>query len=79
MLPLDCVKAEDLHALARAFKRLESFHERLGGTVKAEPCLRSILQDRYGRITASVQSGDMLFKLVLKDGEWKELGNAIKG
>lgn len=70
MIPKGCITASDLHSLAQALHRLESWHKAHGGARDEEPCLRLIRVDHDGRISALVQSGDMFVKLVLKGGTW---------
>jgi hypothetical protein len=78
MIPKGCVKPDDLHSLARALNRLKAFHSKHGGASKDDPCLRLIQGSRNGRITALVESGGMMLKMALKDGEWIALGDALK-
>lgn len=77
MLPVGCVKAEDLHSLARSLKKVEAWHQKHGGKKGDEPCLRLIQGARTGRVTALVQSGNMTIKLALRDGDWMILGDAL--
>jgi hypothetical protein len=78
MLPVGCVQVEDLLSLARAMNKVQAWHKRHGGQKDDDPCLRLIQGARTGRITALVQSGSMMIKMALKDGEWMILGDALK-
>jgi hypothetical protein len=69
-IPEGCIKAEDLHSLARALHKLQAWHHSHGGVRADSPCLRSILVDESESIVATVQSGDLTIKMVLKDGDW---------
>lgn len=77
LIPVGCVKIEYLYALARTMHRLHAWHVRHGGKNIDAPCLRLIQGARTGRVTALVQSGNMMIKLVLRDGEWISLGDAL--
>lgn len=78
MIPVGCVKPEDLYSLARAMHKMHAWHQRHGGDEKDKPCLRLIQGARNGKVTALVQSGGMMLKLALRDGEWIALGDALK-
>lgn len=80
MLPIGCLNAKVLRALASKMDQLEMFHRKHGGKKHDAPCLRLVQGSREGRITALVQSGGMMLKLSLRgsESEWIVLGDALK-
>lgn len=76
--PSGCLTAERLFNLAKTLNKLERYHRRHGGKLVDSPCLRLVQGARNGRVTALVETGDMMLKLQLKGEEWIVLGDALK-
>jgi hypothetical protein len=69
LLPLGCLTASAVHALAHGLERLAAFHRKHDGAPDDVPCVKEIFVDN-NRVFARVLSGTRTFKLELIAGAW---------
>ena len=77
ILPSGVLTARVLVSLANKLQKFEYWHRHHGGGPRDTPYVRNI-QGEYGKITATVQSGELVLKIALKGDDWVVLGDALK-
>lgn len=77
ILPNGLVTARVLISLANKLQKFEYWHRQHGGASKDTPFVRHI-QGEGGRVTATVQAGNVSLKMALRGDEWIVLGDALK-
>ncbi len=70
-IPVGCINAPALHALAEAIDRLEGFHKKRGGDLPDMPCLVEVIVENDRGIHARIHSGGRVYRLALVAGMWE--------